>query len=168
MDVSLPDGTGVQATKLLKERYPGVAVLALTAYDEDEYVFTILQSGASGYLLKTANATELISAVRAVSTGESVLSPSIARKVVSRAARQPDPEDLVEPLSTRELEVLRLAAEGLTNRQIGARLAMSPRTAQTHLSNVYSKMGVQSRTEAVTRAIERGWLAARGRPRRLE
>lgn len=160
LDIRMPGVTGVEATRRIKERFPQVRVLVLTAYDDDPYVFALLQAGADGYLLKTASGAELVQAVRVVYKGDSALSPEVAKKVVRQLARG-GPEgasDQVEPLTSRELEVLRLAARGLTNQAIGLALGISHRTVQGHLANVYGKLGVSSRTEAVTEALRRGWL----------
>jgi len=160
VDIRMPEVTGVEATRRIKERFPQVRVLVLTAYDDDPYVFALLQAGADGYVLKTASGDELVRAVRTVHQGGTALSPEIAAKVVRQAtSRRPEgAADQVEPLTTRELEVLRLAARGLTNRAIGHGLGISHRTVQGHLANTYGKLGVNSRTEAVTEALRRGWI----------
>jgi len=160
LDIRMPEVTGVEATQRIKERFPQVRVLVLTAYDDDPYVFALLQAGADGYVLKTASSDELVRAVRTVHQGDTVLSPEIASKVVRQAtSRRPEgAADQVEPLTTRELEVLRLAARGLTNRAIGHALGISHRTVQGHLASIYGKLGVNNRTEAVTEAFRRGWI----------
>jgi DNA-binding NarL/FixJ family response regulator len=160
LDIRMPEMTGVEATRRIKERFPQVRVLILTAYDDDPYVFALLQAGADGYVLKTASGDELVRAVRTVYAGRTALSPEIAGKVV-RQATSHRPEGAaaqVEPLTGRELEVLRLAAQGLTNRAIGHQLGISHRTVQGHLASMYGKLGVSSRTEAVTEALRRGWI----------
>jgi DNA-binding NarL/FixJ family response regulator len=160
LDIRMPGMTGVEATRLIKERFPQVKVLILTAYDDDPYVFALLEAGADGYVLKTASGDELVRAVRTVDQGESALSPAIASKVVQQAtSRKPEGAvDQVEPLTTRELDVLRLAAKGMTNRTIGHELGISHRTVQGHLASIYGKLSVNSRTEAVTEALRRGWI----------
>jgi len=160
LDIRMPRVTGVEATRKIKQRFPHVRVLILTAYDDDPYVFALLQAGADGYVLKTATGDELIRAVRTVHRGESALSPQIASKVVQQAVsgRPAAAADQVETLTDRELDVLRLAARGLTNRAIGHDLGISHRTVQGHLQNVYGKLDVSSRTEAVTEALRRGWI----------
>lgn len=160
LDIRMPEITGVEATRQIKERFPKVRVLILTAYDDDPYVFALLQAGADGYVLKTATGDELVRAVRTVHRGESALSPEIASKVVRHAVsgRPESAADQVEPLTDRELDVLRLAARGLTNRAIGHDLSISHRTVQGHLASIYGKLGVNSRTEAVTEALRRGWI----------
>jgi DNA-binding NarL/FixJ family response regulator len=160
LDIRMPEVTGVEATRQIKERFPQVRVLILTAYDDDPYVFALLQAGADGYVLKTASGDELVQAVRTVHQGVPALSPEIAAKVVRQAVsgRPEGAAEQVESLTTRELDVLRLAARGLTNRAIGHELDISHRTVQGHLANIYGKLMVNSRTEAVTEALRRGWI----------
>lgn len=130
LDIRMPQVTGVVATRQIKERFPQVRVLILTAYDDDPYVFTLLQAGADGYVLKTASGDELVRAVRTVHQGGAMLSPEIAAKVVRQVAthRPEQAADQIEPLTGRELDVLRLAAQGMTNRAIGHALQISHRT----------------------------------------
>jgi len=160
VDIRMPEMSGVEVTRRIRERYPQTRVLILTAYDDDPYVFALLQAGADGYVLKTASGDELVQAVRTVYRGQSALSPEIATKVVRQAVtgKPATAADQVEPLTPRELDVLRLAAKGLTNKAIGHQLGISHRTVQGHLASIYGKLGVSSRTEAVTEAIRRGWL----------
>ncbi len=154
MDIKMPQLSGIEATKRIKAAAPNVRVLALSAYDDDPYVWGLLEAGASGYVLKTAESRELISAIRAVAAGRSALDPQIAPRIIARAARPTPSSDLTE----REREVLSLAARGLTNKQIGHDLDISDRTVQNHLANIYGKLNVQSRTEAVTAALQRGLI----------
>jgi DNA-binding NarL/FixJ family response regulator len=160
LDIRMPTMTGVEAARQVKDRFPQVRVLILTAYDDDPYVFALLQAGADGYVLKTASGDELVRAVRTVHRGESALSPEIATKVVRQAVsgRPEGAADQIETLTEREMDVLRLAARGLTNRAIGHELGISHRTVQGHLQSVYGKLDVSSRTEAVTEALRRGWI----------
>jgi NarL family two-component system response regulator LiaR len=161
MDISMPKLNGIEATKQIKAIQPATAVLVLTAYDDDQYIFALLEAGAAGYLLKNVRAEELVDAVRAVHVGESVLHPAIARKVINRFARPKEARDTgttVEQLTERELEVLKLAAKGMTNREIAQELVISVRTVQVHLTNVFGKIGVGSRTEAVLYGLREGWL----------
>jgi len=160
LDIQMPGVGGIEATREIRARFPEVRVLILTAYEEDPYVFALLRAGANGYILKTIDAEDLLRAVRAVHRGESVLSPRVTEKVV-RQIRAGGPEgasEQVEPLTDREIEVLRMAGQGLTNREIGRRLAISDRTVQGHLAHVYGKLDVASRTEAVMEALKRGWI----------
>jgi NarL family two-component system response regulator LiaR len=161
IDIAMPKLNGIEATKQIKALCPATAVLILTAYDDDPYVFALLEAGAAGYLLKNVRGRDLIEAIRAVNAGESVLHPAIARKVIDRFARLPSepPEERgLEPLTERELEVLKLAAKGMSNKDIAHHLSLSIRTVQAHLSTVFSKMQVGSRTEAVVQALQRGWI----------
>lgn len=161
VDIAMPKLNGIEATKQIKALYPSTAVLILTAYDDDQYVFALLEAGAAGYLLKNVRGRDLIEAVRAVHAGESVLHPVIARKVLDRFAHPPDkPLEEISPhqLTSRELEVLKLAAKGMSNKDIARHLDLSIRTVQAHLSTVFSKMQVGSRTEAVVQALHKGWL----------
>jgi NarL family two-component system response regulator LiaR len=162
IDISMPVMNGIEATAAIKELSPQTAVLVLTAYDDDQYVFAILEAGAAGFLLKNARGSELIDAVRQVHEGESVLHPSIARKVLRRVARSPEQSASDSSLlSERELVVLRLAAQGLSNRQIADELVLSPRTVQSHMANIFGKLGVGSRTEAVIYGLRKGWITLR-------
>ena len=160
LDVQMPVLNGIEATRQIRARFPGIRILILTAYDEDPYVFALLQAGANGYILKSADADDLLQAVRRVYRGESVLSPEVTEKVV-RQIQQGGPAQAakqVESLTAREIDVLRLAAQGRTNRAIGRELDISDRTVQGHLANIYGKLNVASRTEAVTEALKRGWI----------
>jgi DNA-binding NarL/FixJ family response regulator len=160
LDVQMPGLSGVEATRQIKTRFPQVRVLALTAYDDEAYVFALLEAGADGYLLKSISVDELQRAVRAAHRGESILSPEITEKVLRRVktGRPAGAATQIEELTSRELEILRLAAQGLTNKAIGKEVGISSRTAQGHLANIYAKLHVASRTEAVTEALRRGWI----------
>jgi len=165
MDVRMPVLSGIEATRRIRETSPAVQVLVLTAHDDDQYVFSLLEAGASGYLLKTAPIGDLVRAIRQVRDGESPLDPAIARKVVAhfspnrKSSGPPDEANsLKEGLTAREVEVLQLLARGLNNRAIADELYISDRTVQAHLTSIYSKMAVTSRLEAVMTAIRRGWL----------
>ena len=166
VDISMPVMNGIEATRGIKRVSPQTAVLVLTAYDDDQYVFAILEAGAAGYLLKNARGSELIDAVRQVCAGESVLQPAIAKKVLRHVARKQSAaeEPPVDTLTERELEVLRLAAQGLSNRQIAEQLVVSPRTVQSHMANIFGKLQVGSRTEAVIVGLRRGWIALENIP----
>ncbi len=157
LDIQMPGRSGIEVTQAIRaERLP-VGVLILTAFDDTPYVRAVLQAGANGYVLKTAEAQEIVEAVQAVHEGQSVLSPGIARQLMERlvASRA---ETHIEALTERELEVLRLAAKGFTNKAIGAELSISDRTVQGHLAKIYAKLGAGSRTEAVMRAVTLGWI----------
>ena len=162
MDVRMPGMNGIEATRQIRARLPSVQVLVLTAHDDDEYVFALLEAGANGYLLKTAPVSELVKAIRIVASGESAMAPSIVRKLVNRVSgrKAAQPDDEFEALTGREMEVLKLLAQGMTNKQIADTLIISDRTVQTHLSNIFGKLGVNSRTEAILIAMKRNLLRA--------
>jgi DNA-binding NarL/FixJ family response regulator len=158
-DIQMPRLNGLDAARRVKTESPNTRVLMLTAYDDEPFIFAALQAGASGYLLKTASSDELCQAVRAIAAGESALSPSVAKKLVQRAAGQPTVPESIEALTDRELDVLRLAGKGLGNKQIGSTLSISDRTVQGHLANIYAKLHVSTRTEAVLTALREKWIA---------
>lgn len=157
LDVRMPEGSGLEITRRIRQNWPDMGVLILSAYDDDPFVMAALQAGANGYVLKTASADEIVAAVRAVAAGQSALDPQIVQKLMHRLGA-PHHELLIEPLTEREREVLQFAARGLTNRQIGHRLGISDRTVQGHLANIYGKLQVNSRTEAVTKALQLGLI----------
>lgn len=161
MDVVMPRVTGIEATKQIKKLNPGTAVLILSGYDDDRYVLGLLEAGAAGYLLKSASGDEVVNAIRTVYAGESVMHPSVTRRLLARASRSTgyvaQTEDS-EPLTQRELEVLGLAAKGLGNKQIANELGLSIPTVKSHLVNIFNKLGVASRTEAVLYGLRAGWL----------
>jgi len=160
LDIAMPGLNGIEATKQIKAILPSTAVLILTAYEYDQYVFALLEAGAAGYLLKDVPSQKLVEAVRAVHAGESALHPVIARKALNHfvhiSGKTGEPQ--AQPLTNREAEVLRLAAKGQSNRQIANKLGLSVRTVQAHLSNVFNKLKVGSRTEAVISALKTGLL----------
>ena len=161
IDISMPKLDGIEATKQIKNLCPSIIILILTAYDDEQFIFSLLEAGAAGYLLKSVHSRELVDAIRAVYAGESVLHPSVARKVVNRFARAPDEIEKKEPaeiLSKREKEVLKLVTKGLSNKEIAQELCLSIRTVQGHLVNIFNKLMVSSRTEAVLRALKEGWF----------
>lgn len=162
IDIAMPNLNGIEATKRIKESQPSTAVLVLSAYDNDQYIYAVLEAGASGYLLKNVRGHQLVDAIRDVRAGEVVLDPHVARKVVqwfSSLSRGERVEGLPEHFSERELEVLKLAAKGMSNKEIAAELSLSVRTVQSHLGNIFDKLGVSSRTEAVLRALKEGWIS---------
>ena len=161
MDVSMPRLNGIEATRMIKTFRPATAVLALSAYDYDQYVFALLDAGCAGYLLKDVSSQELVEAIRAVYRGDSVLHPSIARKVMERCRRlASEPRDRTGAalLSEREIDVLKKAAAGFSNKDISTDLDVSIRTVEAVLSGVFTKMGVGSRTEAVIDGLKKGWF----------
>jgi two-component system, NarL family, response regulator LiaR len=162
LDISMPKLSGIEVTRQIKTRQPSLAILILTAYDNDEYVFALLEAGAAGYLLKDVPSREVVDAVRAVFSGESVLHPAIARKVIKRAitgsTKTAEVKSEIE-LSDREKEVLKLAAKGLNNKEIADSLCISIRTVQGHINSIFHKLGVGSRTEAIFLSVKKGWLS---------
>ena len=159
MDIAMPGMNGIEATRRIKADAPQVAVLALTAHDDEQYVLTLLDAGAAGFLLKDVRGGELVEAVRAVHRGEAALQPAIAARALRRAVSRRSSTPSTAPLSEREMEVLREASRGLPNKDIARRLNLSVRTVHTHLGNIFAKLGVGSRTEAVLLALRRGWVA---------
>lgn len=161
-DVGLPDVDGVEVTRQLRELLPESRVLVLTVHDEDTYVFTLIQAGASGYLLKNAAGNDLVAAIRTVASGKPWLQPEIAQRLMnvtsgaSSSGVSAAGKDLIEPLTAREIVVLKLLAGAASNREIAGNLAISTRTVETHLANIYGKLGVRGRTEAMLWAIHAG------------
>jgi two-component system response regulator DegU len=156
LDVNLPDLSGVDVTRQLRQQGAETAILILTVHDDSQTVFGLLENGATGYVLKDEALETLADAIRAAARGESWLSPAVAQQVVRRAVGNPPvepPEPLPLPLTPREMEVLRLLAQGLNNATIAERLVVTKRTVQNHVSNVYGKLGVSTRTEAALIAI---------------
>jgi DNA-binding NarL/FixJ family response regulator len=158
LDLHLPTVTGIEVARRIRQDGEGPKILVLSAYDDDDYVFAAMDAGASGYLLKTAHGDEVIDAIHAISRGDVVLHGAIAAKVIRgrESTRTQLPHDV--GLTDRELEILRLAALGLRNKEIADRLYLSLRTVEGHLSHVFNKLGVGSRTEAIVHAAARGWL----------
>jgi len=158
LDIRMPYFSGIEVTKWIREQSLPTAVLIVTAFDDDPLIVAAVQAGANGYILKNADADDIANAVRTVHHKQSALDPIIAQKLMAQMARASQTNTFVEQLSERELEVLELAARGLTNRGIGHDLGISDRTVQGHLGNIYGKLQVNSRTEAVTRGIQLGLI----------
>jgi len=162
MDVAMPKLNGIEATRQIKSFHPTVSILVLTAYDDEQYIFSVLSAGAAGYLLKDVGVSDLVEAIKTVYKGESVLHPNIAKKVLQKF-RTGKIEAVEEPsadlLSEREITVLKLAAGGLSNNAIAQELHLSVSTIESHLRTIFSKLGVGSRTEAVVEAMKRNWLS---------
>lgn len=160
MDLRMPEMNGVEAMRSIRQENAGVKFLVLTTYDSDEYIFDAIQAGAKGYLLKDASREELFQAVRAVYQGDSLIEPGVASRVLERltqlarqASQGAEPASL---LSAREIEVLQLMAQGAANKTIAVQLSISESTVKTHVSNIFQKLEVSHRTEAVTKAMTRG------------
>lgn len=160
LDIQMPTMTGIEAARQIKTKAPDVRILVLTAYDDDPYIFAMLQAGAGGYVLKNAPSDELVRAVRTIAAGGSAMDPTVTAKVMAQlsSGKPLGPQAAVEGLTSREVDVLRLAAKGQTNRAIGLALDISDRTVQGHLANIFGKLGVTTRTEAVLLAMKQGWI----------
>ena len=159
MDIRMPRLDGVEATRRLLARWPAARVVILTTFDDDQSVFEALRAGALGYLLKDVSGSELAEAIRKVAAGGALIEPSVARKVLAEFTRLApaslaSAERLPEPLSERELEVLRLLAQGASNRQIAAQLFLAEGTVKNYISAILDKLGVDDRTQAALRARE--------------
>ncbi len=157
-DIQMPRLNGLDAAQRVRKEFPDVRLLMLTAYEDEPYIMAALRAGVNGYLLKTATSEELVRAVYAVAEGETALSPAVARKMVERTWTRNSTDPIIEPLTERELDVLRLAAKGMGNRQIAAALGISDRTVQGHLANIYEKLHVSTRTEAVLAGVRAKWI----------
>jgi DNA-binding NarL/FixJ family response regulator len=160
MDVRMPDLDGIEATRELSQASPGARVLILTTFEQDDYVFGALRAGASGFLLKRARPEELIAAVHTIAAGDSLLSPSVTRRVIDRMAQQPTPElgdqATLDELTPREREVLGLIARGLSNGEIAAALFVQESTIRTHVKRLLMKLDLRDRVQAVIFAYETG------------
>jgi DNA-binding NarL/FixJ family response regulator len=160
MDVRMPDLDGIGATREVTRASPRARVLILTTFEQDDYVFGALRAGASGFLLKRTRPEDLIAAVRTIAAGDSLLSPSVTRRVIDRAAQQPTPEladrAKLEDLTPREREVFELVARGLSNREIAAELVVEESTIRTHVKRVLMKLGLRDRVQIVIFAYETG------------
>jgi NarL family two-component system response regulator LiaR len=159
MDIHMPGMNGLDATRAIRMRYPTVQVIILSGYDDDRYVFPSLDAGAIGYLLKTASGEDLANAIRSVSQGDIVLDRHISERVRSRLSKPRRANGLSDIPSEREIEVLRAVAQGKSNKEIGELLNITTNTVQVHLRNIFSKLGVNDRTEAVAHAIRMHWIS---------
>ena len=160
MDVRMEGMSGIEACRLIKSAHPQVNVLMLTSFSEDEAVTSAIMAGASGYLLKNVGRADLLSAIRAVASGQSLLDPSVTRKVMERLVKLTAKEEqrATEDLSSREAEVLALVAKGLTNKEIAESLVISENTARNHVSRILEKLGLSRRSEAAVFAAQHGLL----------
>jgi DNA-binding NarL/FixJ family response regulator len=160
VDVAMPGLNGIEALKQIRAKSPKTAVIVLSAYDYESYVLPAVEAGAAGYLLKSALVDDVVSAIRSVHKGHSVFGAGASGKITARLSETAGKtvDETRQRLHGRELEVLRLAAGGLTNKAIAARLVISDRTVQAHFHNILRKLGAASRTEAVLRALREGWI----------
>ena len=162
MDIGMPKLDGLEATRQIKEVLPEIAVLVLTVHSDEQYILGILQAGAAGYLTKSVYGEEVVQAIRGIVGGEMVLSPSIGQKLIKHAAHYPTkavPLEAGEKLSTRELEILEFAARGMSNKEIANSLGLSLRTVKGHLAEIFTKLRVGSRTEAVITCLQAGFIS---------
>jgi NarL family two-component system response regulator LiaR len=162
MDIVMPKLNGVEATKLIKQSSPSTALLILTAYSDIRYIIGLLEAGACGYLLKNAPGKEVVRAIRAVRSGESVLDPEVTRKLVQRSVALQSARGEIESgskLTPREIEILRLASRGMSNKELSEKLSVSLRTVKAHLSNIFNKMGCSSRTDAIIKGLKQGYIS---------
>jgi len=156
MDLRMPEMDGVEAMRQIKSEMPDVKFIILTTYSDDEYIFSGIEAGARAYLLKDAPSEDLFKAIRAVHRGESLIQPVVASKLLDRFSELSRRTPSGDELSSRELEILCLMAKGAANKEISAQLNIAQSTVKTHISNVFQKLGVNDRTEAVTQAIKKG------------
>jgi DNA-binding NarL/FixJ family response regulator len=160
MDVRMPDLDGIAATRELSRTVPSARVLIVTTFEQDDYIFSALRAGASGFLLKRTRPEELIAAVHTIAAGDSLLSPSVTRRVIDRMAQQPAPDladrARLDTLTPRERDVLELIARGLSNREIAAALVVEESTIRTHVKRILMKLNLRDRVQAVILAYETG------------
>ncbi|PKN98441.1 MAG: DNA-binding response regulator [Chloroflexi bacterium HGW-Chloroflexi-4] len=159
LDIQMPIMSGIEVTRWIRSNRLSIGILVLTAYDDEPFVQAVLQAGANGYVLKTAEPQEIVDAVKDVFHGKSVLDAALAQKLIAKLSGKAE-TNMVEALTERELQILTLTAKGFTNKAIGAQLSISDRTVQNHLANVFQKMNAESRTEAVMKAVSLGLISA--------
>ena len=169
MDISMPRMNGVEATREIRRENPHIRVVVLTMYDEEDYIFDLVKSGATGYLLKDADSTQIAKAIRAVSEGESLIHPTVASKILTEFSllsqgKGRKPGRLEHDLTDREITVLRLVAEGKTNKEIANDLDLSEKTVKNHVRNIFHKLHVYDRTQAAIHAIRKGLIELDPRP----
>ena len=161
MDVSMPRMGGVEATRQIKREFPHIGIVALTMYDEQQYIFDLVRAGATGYLLKDSESSQIVAAIRAIYKGESLIHPSVASKILAEFSlmsqkKGKKPGWVEHDLTEREITVLRLVADGKTNKEIANNLDLSEKTVKNHIANIFSKLHVYDRTQAVLYAIRKG------------
>lgn len=159
MDIAMPGMDGLEATRQVRKKHPKIKVLILTQYDNKEYILSVIKAGASGYVLKRALGSELVSAIRAVKSGESFLYPSAAAALIEDYLRKPGEEEPYDHLTTREREILKLIAEGHTSRKIADMLFLSLKTVQGHRSKIMEKLDLHNRTELIMFAMRKGLVS---------
>ena len=159
LDIQMPKMNGIAVAEWIKKNHPHIGVLILTAYDDEPYIQAVLDAGANGYVLKTSEPLEIVKAVLDVAEGKAVMDAVLTRRMMNQYAH-PKPTMTTEPLTEREIEVLRLAGKGFTNKAIAIHLRISDRTVQNHLAHIFDKLQAASRTEAVMRAVSQGILSS--------
>ena len=169
MDVSMPRMSGVEATRQIKREFPHMGIIALTMYDEQQYIFDLVRAGATGYLLKDTDSAQIVAGIRAVYRGESLIHPSVASKILAEFSSMSQkkgkkPAWVEHDLSEREITVLRLVAEGKTNKEIANALDLSEKTVKNHVRNIFHKLQVYDRTQAAILAIRKGLIELEPKP----
>ena len=169
MDVSMPRMGGVEATRQIKRESPHIGIIALTMYDEEHYIFDLVRAGATGYLLKDTDSAQIVVAIHAIYRGESLINPSVASKILAEFSllaqkKGKKPSGVEHDLSEREITVLRLVAEGKTNKEIANSLDLSEKTVKNHVRNIFHKLQVYDRTQAAILAIRKGLIELEPRP----
>ncbi|MDA0739563.1 MAG: response regulator transcription factor [Nitrospirae bacterium] len=169
MDVSMPGMNGVEATRIIKREMPQIGIVALTMYEDQQYIFDLVRAGAKGYLLKDSDSTEILAAIRAISKGESLIHPSVASKILAEFSLLSEGKgrrksSLEHDLTEREITVLRLVADGKTNKEIANVLDLSEKTVKNHVRNIFHKLHVFDRTQAAILAIRKGIIELEPHP----
>jgi two-component system NarL family response regulator len=169
MDVSMPRMSGVEATRIIKREFPHIGIVALTMYEEQQYIFDLVRAGATGYLLKDTDSSQIVAAIRAIYRGESLIHPSVATKILAEfsllaqgKSKKPSWEE--HDLTEREITVLRLVADGKTNKEIANSLDLSEKTVKNHVRNIFHKLQVYDRTQAAILGIRKGLIELEPRP----
>jgi NarL family two-component system response regulator LiaR len=171
MDIVMPKLSGIEAARLIKQANPATAIFVLTAYSDIHYILGLLEAGACGYLLKSARSSEIVGAIRAVRSGESVLDPTVTHKLLQRVVgleRGTAEGPAGELLTSRETEILRLAAKGRSNKDIASELFLSLRTVKAHFTNIFNKMGCGCRTDAIIKGLREGYITLDDIPPEVE
>jgi two-component system NarL family response regulator len=169
MDISMPRMNGVEATRAIKRENPHIGVVVLTMYDEEEYIFDLVKAGATGYLLKDADSSQILKAIRAIADGESLIHPSVASKILNEFSllaegKGKKASKIEHDLTEREITVLKLVAEGKTNKEIANDLNLSEKTIKNHVRNIFHKLHVYDRTQAAIHAIRKGLIELDPKP----
>jgi NarL family two-component system response regulator LiaR len=162
MDIVMPKMNGIEATKQIRQHLPATAVLILSAYSDIHYIVDLLEAGACGYLLKSAPGKDVIKAIRAVRAGESVLDPEVTHKLVQRLAnlsKNQVERETTGQLTAREMEILKWASRGLSNKEMSEKLYISLRTVKAHMTNIFNKLGCSSRTDAIIKGLKQGYIS---------